>query len=113
MKYAGKMMLLLCLCCALVACEDKKENPALLEAEILGQDFTRWICGGGWRIRVNDEIIFVHKLPDEKVMAIVSGDGFTEEVPLPVFITLNPNPTSACATQYDGQEELSFLSLRN
>lgn len=96
-----------------MACDDKKDNkPELLQAEILGQDFTRWVCGGGWRIRLNEELIFVHELPDEQVMAIVSGGGFTGEIPLPVYITLNPDPTSACATQFEGQEELSFLSLR-
>lgn len=95
------------------SCTSKDEEPVTLEAEILGQDFTRWVCGGGWRIRLNDEIIFVHELPNEQVMAIVSGDGFTEQNPLPVYIRLNPSPTSACATQFDGQQELSFLSLRN
>lgn len=98
----------------ITACDGQKESdPEMLEAEILGQDFTRWVCGGGWRIRLNGEVIFVHDLPDEQVMAIVSGDGFTEDSPLPVYISINPNPTSACATQFDGQEELSFLSLRN
>lgn len=78
---------------------------------MLGQDITRWVCGGGWRIRLNGEVIFVHDLPDERVMTIVSGDGFTEDSPLPVYISINASPTSACATQFDGQGELSFLSL--
>lgn len=112
MKNLIKLIALTLLLCV-YACNNKEEGPELLEAEILGQDFTRWVCGGGWRIRLNDEIIFVHELPNERVGAIVSGDGFTEQSPLPVYIRLNPNPTSACATQFEGQKELSFLSLRD
>lgn len=112
MRYT-KHLILLVLLVFMTACDENKEDkPELQEAEILGRDFTRWVCGGGWRIRLNNEVIFVHELPDEDVMAMVSGDGFTGDIPLRVYLTLNPNPTSACATQFEGMEELSFLSSR-
>lgn len=112
MRYSKHLILLVLLVFVTACDENKEDKPELLEAEILGLDFTRWVCGGGWRILLNDEVIFVHELPDEQVMGIVSGDEFTGDTPLRVYVTLNPNPSSTCATQFEGQEELSFLSLR-
>jgi hypothetical protein len=112
MKLTLRFFLLLLLAAGM-ACEEK-QNPQqeLLEAEILGMDYSRWICGGGWKIRVDKGVILVHDLPNEEVMAKLTGDAFTGFTPLPVYIRLEQNPATACPQQYETIHELSFLSLR-
>ena len=97
---------------AATACDDKEAALPGVEAEIMGHDFTRWICGGGFFIRTDTDTFAVHSLPNEEVQALVDAANFNLESPIPVYITVTETPESSCAANFDNVKELSSISLR-
>lgn len=113
MKYL-KYTLVPALMAGMLACEEPTPelNPSV-EAEIVGQDFTRWLCGGGWLVATANDTVTVQEIPDEEIMAILSSDSYIASVPLKVNVTFSDSPSGTCAIEFsDHVKEISSISLR-
>lgn len=100
---------------AFSACEeDGTERSPDIKAEIIGQDYSRWICGGGWIISTGTDTVMVHNIPNEEVMAILASSSYTGEPPLKVSLSFKESPESTCAIQFgDKIKELESIHLAN
>lgn len=98
---------------SMMACHEEEAAPLGTEAEIVGLDFTRWICGGGVIIRTEDATFTVHAIPNQEIADMLDEPTVNLETPIPVYITINDSPASSCATEFDNVKELNSISLRD
>lgn len=99
----------------LLACEDdlKEDEGELTEAVVLGRDFSKWLCGGGWFIATSTDTVTVQQIPNEEIMSVLAGNSFTADTPLSVNVRFSEHPTSTCATEFERVKEIEEITLRN
>lgn len=109
--------LLLIALLVLTSCTESDDVPVLqlqdyIDAEIYGIDETLWACGGGWLMGTDVDTVQVHAIPNQEVLAVLASSNFTGDPPLRVSVLFNPEPSTACASQFGFIRELLDIQLR-
>lgn len=113
MKYSLIIMLLFVVaifgCQSNEADDDPEEASCSVQAEILGQDMSRHMCGGGYIIRTADEQFAVLDILDEDILE----DAFQLTIyddPIKVYVNYSDLTDNGCDFY---RKQLNCISRRN
>lgn len=99
---------------SLLACE--KEEVAIdltiHEAEIIGRDATRWLCGGGWFLATERDTVTVQRIPNQEIEDMLERENLDIDPPLKVYVVFYDTPITSCAIEFDRVEEIREIYLR-
>ena len=102
----------------MLACEQEEivTDLAFEEGEMIGRDFTRWMCGGGWYIASGDDTVTVQNIDNQEIMSLLEQheqSQLTVEPNIKVWVVFDHAPTSSCATNFpDAVKEIRAIHLR-
>lgn len=99
---------------SLLACEDEEVaiDLTIHEAEIIGRDATRWVCGGGWFLAMERDTVTVQRIPNQEIEDMLEPESLDIEDPIKVYVVFYEPPITTCAVEFDRVKEIREIYLR-